>query len=71
MRNMAYAFLKSILILKISSSEQLARRAQSCIATDYRLDGWCSISSRGNRFFLFSTASRPALGPIGVFFFGR
>jgi hypothetical protein len=33
------------------------------IATGYGLDGRGSIPSRG-KIFLFSTASRPALGPI-------
>jgi hypothetical protein len=32
------------------------------VVTDYGLDGWGSIPGRGE-IFLFSTVSRPALGP--------
>jgi hypothetical protein len=33
------------------------------IVTDYEMDGWGSNPSRG-KIFLFSTTSRPTIGPI-------
>jgi hypothetical protein len=37
------------------------------IATGYMFDGWDLIPGKGNEIFLYSTASRPALGPTKPF----
>jgi hypothetical protein len=44
-------------------SDVESRDSSVCIATGYGQDGRPSISRKGQEIILFSTASRPALGP--------